>query len=239
MIGFTIKTSDLEPIRVHLDKLARGIKPAVGRAVGQEANALREEIVTGLRDQAPGGRKIRPLSPMTIALRALPRRGGMRAVRVGTHDIIIKKVRSSKRKGSSKALIYHGDLLGSVEARRGSSSWEWSVGVHRNAVSRKGANLAKLAAIHEFGTRRYSITVTPKMRRFSIFLMSQGLLRAPWKVGSRLTHQVPARPFLHPGWQVWLKDAGPRFEGRVADELAKGEAVRVERAAAAAAKAAA
>ncbi len=179
---------------------AKRMAQAIDRAVGQEAVLLRRVMVEGLRDQAPGGRKFLPLSPMTIALRKLPRKDS-------------KTGRA--RRGSSKVLIYSGDLLGSIAAKR--DGWAaWTVGVHRGARGKDGRDLVNIAAIHEGGTRSYTITVTPKMHKFSIFLMLQGVLRAPWRVGARMVHQIPARPFLRPAWEAWEKHADERFVARVA-----------------------
>lgn len=179
---------------------AKGAATAERRALAQEAQALRGYMVKGLREQAPGGHHIRPLSPMTIALRKLPRQG------------------AKSGRGSKKALIYNGDLLGSISAQKQDKLW-YTVGVHRTARGRLGQAMANIAAIHEHGTRRYTITVTPRMRRFSIFLMMQGLLRAPWPVGKRIVHQTPARPFLSPAHAEWVKEAADRFTARFAMAL--------------------
>jgi hypothetical protein len=179
---------------------AQRMHAAIERATAQEAQLLRRVIVQGLRDQAPGGHAIRPLSPMTIALRKLPRKGSKSG---------------AARRGSTKALINNADLLGSINDQRRGYAWH-TVGVHRGARGRDGRDLVNIAAIHEYGTRKYTITVTPKMHRFSIFLMAQGILQAPWPVGKVLQHQVPARPFLHPGYNQWGEEADERFIARVA-----------------------
>jgi len=181
--------------------MAKKMDKAVNTAIAQEAQLLRSMIVEGLRDQAPGGSKILPLSPMTIAMRKLPRKGA-----------------KSGRRGSTKALINNGDLIGSVNAKRQQPAW-WTVGVHREARSTNGASLANIAAIQEQGTRAYKITVTPKMHRFSIFLMMQGVLHAPWPVGKVLVCKIPARPFLEPAYVEWGEEAEKRFQGRIDTSL--------------------
>jgi hypothetical protein len=188
---------------------AQRMRGAIDRATAQEAQLLRRVIVQGLRDQAPGGKAIRPLSPMTIALRKLPRKSSKSG---------------AARRGSTKSLINNGDLLGSVNDRRAGYAWH-TVGVHRGERGRDGRDLVNIAAIHEYGTRKYTITVTPKMHRFSIFLMMQGVLKAPWPVGKVLQHQVPARPFLRPGYNQWGEDADERFLARVARGIGDRELI--------------
>lgn len=184
-------------------KMAKRMGKAINTAVAQEAQALRNTIVKGLRDQAPGGTKILPLSPMTIALRKLPRKGA-----------------KSGKRGSTKALIYGGDLIGSVNSKKEQENW-YTVGVHREARSRDGKSLSNIAIIQEKGTRAYRITVTPKMHRFSIFLMMQGILHAPWPVGKTLTCKIPARPFLEPAHVEWEEGVEKRFQGRIDEAMGK------------------
>ena len=166
------------------------IRRAMSYTVGQEAHLLRKIMVRGIRDQAPGGRPILPLADMTIKLRRLR---GMRG---------------------RKALIARSDLLKSITAQK-QGELSWTVGVHRGARTRDGRDLVNLALVHEEGTRWYSVTVTPRMHRFSLFLMSQGILGAPWKVGTRIRRKVPARPFLRPAWNEWIKDSQKRFHDRL------------------------
>lgn len=182
-------------------QMAARIGAATNRAVAQEAQLLRRMMITGLRDQKPGGKKkILPLSKMTIEMRKLPRKGSKSRRR---------------RKGSTKALIDNGDLIGSIHAKQEQPGW-WTVGVHRKERTQDGESLIDLAVIHEYGTRQYTITVTPKMHRFSLFLLVQGILKAPWPVGKKLNRQIPARPFLHPAHDEWVQEAEKRMQLRVA-----------------------
>jgi hypothetical protein len=54
------------------------------------------------------------------------------------------------------------------------------------------------------------------MARFSLFLLSMGILKAPWKVGQVLRKKTPARPFLRPAHEMWLTTANERFVTRLA-----------------------
>ncbi len=55
------------------------------------------------------------------------------------------------RKGSSKPLIEHGDLMGSINVKP-LPHGEFFVGVPRAARSKDGAELVNIGACHEFGT---------------------------------------------------------------------------------------
>ncbi|MDD5542888.1 MAG: hypothetical protein PHX83_06905 [Acidobacteriia bacterium] len=197
MTYFELKVTGLSEAERSIAGAAKRMNSTVIRSVAEEAQLLRKMIVKGLRDQAPGGDRILPLSPMTIAMRKLPRKGAKRG-----------------RRGSTKALIYNGDLIGGVNAKKQQPVW-WTVGVHREERSKDGKSLADIAIIQEKGTRAYVITVTPKMHRFSIFLMMQGVLKAPWPVGKTLRCKIPARPFLEPTYVEWGQEAESRFSKRI------------------------
>ena len=85
------------------------------------------------------------------------------------------------QKGSSKPLINHGDLIGSVTYQVLNDAEQVFIGV------KKGKEI-NIAAVHEFGT---TINVTPKMRAYLHF---NGL-----HLRKDTTHiYIPARPFLRP-----------------------------------------
>lgn len=134
---------------------------AVERSVHRSAQYLRRQIVQGIRSQAPGGKRFKPLKPETVA-----------------------------RKKSSKALINHGDLIRSVNVTRVASGRQivFFVGVHRNAVGKDGQSLANIAEIHEDGSKK-------------------------------VKDRPPARPFLQPSWDVWVRTAEQQFARDVAGEL--------------------
>jgi hypothetical protein len=104
---------------------SRQAEGAVQRAVNRSANYLRKQWIMGIRSQAPGGQRFKPLSPVTIAL-----------------------------KKSSKALIDHGDMIRSINVQRIMAGRQivFFVGINRNAVTRDGSNMANLAEIHETGS---------------------------------------------------------------------------------------
>jgi len=175
----------------------KSVKRAISTVLFGEASLLSNYMKKGLRDQQPGGRPMMPLSKMTIQLR------GFRIKRGPTH---------------TKALIDSGSMIDSICARK--RTWyRYTVGVHRNAKSKDGRDLVNIAAVHEYGSRPYTVTVTPKMRRFSIALMMAGILKVPWRVGQELHRQIPARPFLNPAHDEWSKGAEFRFSRDVAKIL--------------------
>lgn len=163
--------------RVRLPRVAQA-------ALTVQGHRLRALIVTGIRNQAPGGRAFEPLAESTKDM-----------------------------KGSSKALIDRGDLVRSVGVDRVAFGQAVFVGVNRSARGRDGADLANLAEIHEFGTDPYLIPVTDKLRRFWFAMVAKGVFAAPLKPSTTTLHHpgVPARPFLRPAYDVWARDASAQF----------------------------
>lgn len=233
-------------------RMQASTKKSIRVAVAQGAHELRREMMEGLRNQAPGGQAILPLSEMTILLRGLRksktkhkkalgrkvsgplapgqkrvrkarRSRGRRSLKFGQAGPLArgqKRLRRGKkaRRGTSKALIRHGDLLRSINVKRQTPE-HYTVGVHRGARGKKsGKKMMNIAEIHEFGTRQYTQTVTTKMARFSKFLVAMGILNAPWKVGKALRKKIPARPFLRPAHEVWNQTANQRFLARLVQQ---------------------
>ena len=170
------------------------------QALLKEGHELRKIIVSGLRAQAPGGDSIKPLKPITIALRGARGSGGMK---------------------SSKALIDSATMIRSVKV------WELHglsvfVGVHRSARSKDGKELANIAEIHEFGTKPFVIPVTDKMRRWWMAMVAAGVFNAPLSpTKTAIQHPgIPARPWLRPGYKLWTRTAKEDFKKNVLTGLA-------------------
>ncbi len=182
-------------------RMVMSINRVVSTVLSREAFLLANGMKTGLIAQRPGGKKIRALKRSTILLRGSRIKGG----------------------GSpgTKALIASGSMVNSVTAKR-KNKFHYTAGVHRNARSKDGKSLADLAAIHEGGTKSYTVTVTEKMRRFSFVLMKIGILHAPWKVGQELRRKIPPRPWLGPAHEEWEKDADKRFTMAIGTMLGMG-----------------
>lgn len=122
-----------------LGKIGKWVTRTAGaceRTTGKLAHELRRDIVTGIRKQAPGGLQFKPLADSTKAM-----------------------------KGSSKALIDHGDLIRSVNVTK-LGSLSYFVGVHRSVVSPGGQPMWNIAEIHEFGSKK--VKNRPPARPFLI-----------------------------------------------------------------------
>lgn len=137
----------------RLDEILNPARLAEGirQAVVRVGNYGASEVKKGIVSGSPGGQTFAPLSPITIA-----------------------------RKGSSKPLINHGDLVGSITYQVIDSENVF-IGV------KKGKEI-NIAAVHEYGC---TIKVTPKMRAY---LHYQGV---HLKASTQMIY-IPARPFLRP-----------------------------------------
>lgn len=193
----TMRTGDWALARRLLSAGPQRLRSAIGTALRQEAQALRNEIVQGLTSQAPGGEPIRPPAPLTLAARQLEGFGG------------------------TKALLVRGDLRNSITVIvEGDEAF---IGVPRSARSSGGGSLVDLAQLHEFGGPPVIIPMTPKMRRFLFALLRQAG-KEPTGGGGRgaIVVQVPARPFLRPAFEKFRDGASRRFLERVAQQLGFG-----------------
>jgi len=109
----------------------------VERAVERNAMRLSSQIKNGIRSQAPGGQRFKPLAPST-----------------------------ADAKGSSKALMDNLDLLKSIKVTkvRRFRSNAFFVGVYRRARGKAGQKLANVAEIHETGSKK--VKDRPPQRAF-------------------------------------------------------------------------
>lgn len=153
---------------------------AIDNAVAQEAHYARREIIKGITDQAPGGKRFEPLSALTLALR--------------------------KAKGfrGSKIMMVTAGLRNSVTTHR-SGKGKYFVGVLRTARSKDGKSMVNVASVHELGAT-FVIRVTPKMRRFLMMqLRKAGIATRSNSRGGEgglskgvIVVRIPARPFMQP-----------------------------------------
>lgn len=192
------RTGDWKRAQQFLAGGSRRLQAAIDVALRQEAHALRNEIVTGITKQAPGGESIRPLSPMTIAVRKLLGFGGTKAL----------MVRADMR-NSVKVVIKNGDAF---------------IGILRTARSKDGKELVKVAELHEFGGPPVVIPMTPKMRRFLFAAMRKAGIEPNGSGSGKgvIVTQVPARPFLRPAFAKFRQGASRRFHLRVAKQMKIG-----------------
>ncbi|MFZ5446560.1 MAG: hypothetical protein ACOZQL_41615 [Myxococcota bacterium] len=188
------RTGDWARARELLSSNSGRLKGAVERAMKQEANALRNEVVSGLTAQAPGGEPIRPPAPLTLAARQLEGIGG------------------------TKSLLVRGDLRNAISVIADGD--EVFIGVLRSAKSSTGESLADIAQIQEFGGPPVIIPITPKMRRYlAVLLKRAGAPRGPGSGRGVVVTQVPARPFLRPAFEKFRGGATQRLLERIARQL--------------------
>lgn len=191
------RTGDWARARQLLAAGPQRLRSAIGVAIRQEAQGLRNEIVQGLTSQAPGGEPIKPPAPLTLAARQLEGFGG------------------------TKALLVRGDLRNSITVIvEGDEAF---IGVPRSARSSGGESLVDLAQVHEYGGPPVVIPITPKMRRFLFALLRQAGKEPTGDSGRGVVVvQVPARPFLRPAFEKFREGASRRFLERVAQQLGFG-----------------
>jgi len=157
--------------RRRFARAEQSIQKRQGLAVRRAALLAEREIKKGIKSGAPGGEKFKPLSPITKLL-----------------------------KKSSKPLIDTGGLLGSIKTTYDAKKNQAFVGVHR-ASRAGGINTVNLAIIHEFGTKPFTIPVTPGVRAFfmRLFIISGGKINPLGAGKTQIIHPgVPPRPFIRP-----------------------------------------
>ncbi len=192
-------TGDWAKARKLLAGSADRLKQAKKVALLQEAHVLRNGIVRGITSQGAGGSSFAPLSPLTLAARRL------------------------KGLGGTKALIARADLRNAIAAL--SRGDEVFVGVPRKARGKGKGALVDVAQIQEFGAGPTAIPLTPKMRRFLFVLLREaGVAPAHGSGGGSgyVIVRVPARPFLQPAFDEFVKGAPERFAGRVTRRMGWG-----------------
>ena len=187
------RTGDWARARELLSNTSGRLKGAVERAMKQEAHALRNEVVSGLTAQAPGGEPIRPPAPLTLAARQLEGFGG------------------------TKSLLVRGDLRNAISVIADGD--EVFIGVLRSAKSSTGESLADIAQIQEFGGPPVIIPITSKMRRYlAVLLKRAGTPRVSGSGRGVVVTQVPARPFLRPAFDKFRAGAARCLLERIARE---------------------
>jgi hypothetical protein len=176
-----------------LQRAPHTMQRVTSQALRQEAEFLRKHIVEGIRDQAPGGKNFKPLSPYTIAMRTFLRLRGQ------------------------KALIERGDLIRNVHVHKVDPSNVF-VGIMRSASTSDGKDLVNIAKIHEFGAGPFVIRLTPKMRAFLAMVFRKMYVpHKPGRGGGELVITIPARPFIAPVFEMY----GPAVATRMRERMIK------------------
>jgi len=195
-LDFDIDIKDFGKSKRQLASLTNRLPGAISQAIAYEATTLAGEIRRGIRAGAPGGQRFKALADSTIKMKG----------------------------GKSKPLIEHGDLLNSVHSEKvGQDADEVSyfVGVNKHVKAKNGKDMWNIAEIHEFGTKKFDIRVTPKMRRFFYAMARAKIFKAPLNPKTTIIHHpgVPARPFLRPTFDKWKGGLSARIVKRVKKRL--------------------
>ncbi len=177
--------------------MAAKFERATDRAVMKEAHRLRGLIIRNVTGGGgPSGAPFAPLAPSTIVMRMF-----------------------KFRFGGTKPLTHTAALRNSISVvKLGKSVF---VGVLRKA-SKKGVNIAELM---EFGSKQYTIKMSPKMRRFLMKAFRNAGLVSSGSKGSKgggvLVIRIPARPFVGPTVDKEAKpaDVQKRFWDNVSKEM--------------------
>ena len=162
-----------------LGSLDKRFQAAAKRAMLQEAQFLRGEIVKGIRDQAPGGQPFAPLAKSTLATRKFRGFGG------------------------TKALMVRGDLRNSIVVKAVADGQAVFVGVLRSAKGKNGQSLVDVARLMEEGGGPFLVPITPKSSRFYHAAMRKAGISIPSTHGGGggvavAIVRIKARPFLAP-----------------------------------------
>jgi hypothetical protein len=204
------KTGDWDTVSRILVDLSAQTKQAARKAMLREAHFLRGKMVSGLREQAPGGKTFHPLSGMTLASRRL------------------------KGFKGTKALIVHGFLRNAIGVQEHGSAI--FIGVSRTAREKTGdpkSSIINVAEIQEFGAGPIIIPFTPKVRRYLGALLRElhgdddvdkPFLLVRSKHIRFLVVNIPARPFVRPVFDTYGQpaDVKKRLEENLA-VLLKGK----------------
>jgi len=170
---------------------------AMQAALVEEGEFYRRKIVEGIRQQAPGGLRFKPLSPVTLALRKLLGFGG------------------------TKALIRTGELRNNVVTV--AKQDEVFVGVLYASRGADGRSLADIGRLHEYGGVVRSAISRARMRLIAQALRKAGLKSSGGMGGQHAglgMVRIPARPFIRPVIEMYGgKRGAERFMARVARKL--------------------
>ena len=195
------RVGDWNRARNLLRTLPVDLGSAMEKALRQEGEYLRREIVEGITKQSPGGEDMKPLAATTLAARLLRNFTG------------------------SKALIWKGDLRGAI-----ASIYEGGrifVGVPRKARDSQGRPTIDIAQINEFGSGPIVVRMTVKMRRFLAALYARaGAPRHEGSGGGFAVIRIPPRPFLGPAFERFRQGVDRRFLTRVVSLLGLGKGGR-------------
>ena len=164
-----LRTGPWARVLRELQQGASQLPQAIEKSLAEEAQLVHREVVRGIRDQAPGGRRFRRLAASTRAMRRVAGFSG------------------------SQALIRSGETVAAIRviSRRGGAF----VGIPKNARGSDGRPLARILRMNEEGAT-IQIRMTPAMRRFLHSQLSQRTTKVASRGVIRV--RIPARPVFGP-----------------------------------------
>ena len=118
------KVEGIERVMRAFRALAKDTEKAAEKMLDNVALFYARQIKDGIRKQAPGGKRFKPLADSTVA-----------------------------RKGSSKALVDHGDLKAGITWTRPGKGMRF-IGLLRTRQHPSGQTAANLGEIHEYGSKK-------------------------------------------------------------------------------------
>jgi hypothetical protein len=176
------------------------LKRRLQLATRQNAVGFEGEVKKGMVSQAPGGVPYQPLHPWTIALRLMGMSAKYRA-KVEKRAAVI----AAGGGIAHKALINHGDLLGSITHDMYGDDMSAVVGVNRHAKAKNGQPMVNIARIVFYGA---IIPVSPAVRKA---LHGMGL-----HLRDSTTHVViPPRPTFEPVYEKYKPTIIERYRKAV------------------------
>jgi hypothetical protein len=194
------KFGDWGKVGKLLDSGAKYMKDGVQKAMLEEAEYVRQKIVAGIRNQAPGDKGFTPpLKNTTLAVR---------------------KFRGLQGK---KTLLVQQALLNSIKVIK--KDGFVFVGVPDNARRTSGASLLMVAKVQEFGKR-----IKPNHTRKALAFLFAAFRKAGLEITAGKEDSVsigviivPPRPFIGPAFDKWGEILGQRIINRVAKNLRDGK----------------
>lgn len=184
-------TGDWRKVQRVLTGGVRKVRGGLEAAVREEAKRARDEVVRGVRKQAPGGKALDKPSPLTLASRQLEGVRGRSALRAS------------------------GELLRAItHVARGLEAF---VGIKGSVRGKDGRRLADVAQAQEEGAGPFVIPMTEGMRRYLGVLRSQAGGDGGGGGGSgAIVVRIPPRPFLRPAFEAAIRGARQRLRDRIA-----------------------
>lgn len=118
----------------------------------------------------------------------------------------------------TKALVWTGEMRKSISTAWDSASQSAFCGIQYQTKSADGKSMVNIAKLHEYGSKRIAIKITPRMRRYLAVLAKFLPRSARMKKKDRKRHiatgiiviQIPARPFMRTQLPVFRLNAPVR-----------------------------